>query len=127
MSEDKKNEEDKNKANGTLTIGDSTIDITDIKLEPPTYASSGTITTSIPYQPIYHDWAHEWRMAPNVGTCSKCKKKEEVHARYNWSEDSKLQRIICKKCHTKTMDKLYGLDNNVDAEVTLYEEAKREE
>ena len=52
--------------------------------------------------------------------CSKCKKDAEVHIVYNWSYNASLNRVICKKCHTKVMDKLYGLDNNVDVEEVLY-------
>lgn len=57
---------------------------------------------------------------PMKEKCSKCKKDEVIEKRYNWSDDNKLERRICKKCNTKAMDKFYDLDNNIPAEETLY-------
>ena len=66
-----------------------------------------------------------WEPFNETAICSKCKNEEQVRLRYSWNEDDNLTRIICKKCHTKTMDKLYELDNNVYTEIILYEKNNR--
>jgi len=38
----------------------------------------------------------------------------------NPSNKPELNRVICKFCHTKAMDKFYGVNRNADNEKTLY-------
>lgn len=59
------------------------------------------------------------------GKCSACKKDDqEIIREYNWGDEEKITRKICVRCHTKALDKFYGLDRNIDSEETLY--AKKE-
>lgn len=111
----------KDKDGNDITITDGTFSITDT-FSPLRDSTWSTRTTT----PMGHNWMFD----SFVGSvtikekCSKCKKEEEVHIRYNWNDDKKLERIICKKCHTAAMDKMFGLDNNIKAEEALYGKRK---
>lgn len=126
---DKKDDEEQ-KADGSLTDSTITSGIGGIewKIGPATipYDHGSVFYHPVPTKPIYADGVRSWQYWHDKAKCSKCKKEEEVHTRYNWNDDDKLERVICKKCHTKTMDKLYDLDKNIEAEMTLYDKGERE-
>ena len=66
---------------------------------------------------------------PDVAfTCSKCKvnypNESDLMRTYTWTNNDQHRRYICKTCHCKAMDKLYELDRNIDAEITLFGEGE---
>ncbi len=52
--------------------------------------------------------------------CNEATKYEDIHTQYNPSMKPELNRVICRFCHTKALDKFYGVNRNADNEKTLY-------
>jgi len=63
------------------------------------------------------------KIAIDPKICSACNEATEwddIVVQYNPSNIPELNREICRFCHTKAMDKFYGVDRNADNEKTLY-------
>ena len=54
-----------------------------------------------------------------LGKCSKCKQDKPIKLTYNVI---KVERKICNECLLKTVDKLFGIETNVELESALYAE-----
>jgi hypothetical protein len=108
----------KTKLTDSITITtDHTLDAGQYIITSTPY-SNNTIYTQEPWYTVY------------IGNCSKCKAEGvEIAKEWNWTDDQeikdKLQRKICKKCYTQALDKLFDLENNLEAEVALYERPER--
>lgn len=84
------------------------------------YSSSNINTaTSV----TIHDGAGYFITKPEYGInkCSKCGKQADIGISYGWNDDEKLERHICKVCHTEALDKFYGINREVKTEKILYE------
>ena len=57
-----------------------------------------------------------------IVNCSACKLPYDSTTTYLIYHGTKIQRNICHKCQVKAMDKMYGVDINVDLEDVLFEQ-----
>lgn len=58
------------------------------------------------------------------GTCTACNKEDvEIVMMYNWQNDDKTKRSICRQCQCIARDKIFGIgDRRMVTEKVLYGE-----